>query len=497
MEKDNILENQVVSSFIQEGINQKERILFERLAEIQQAATEKMQYAQTALNESLKCVENVRDFVSDPEHILGSMQTKHGEIAEHIEVEIRNGRDILKHLKPTATFEGVGRTAPEDYIINGVQVQSKFINGANKSLDHVLGHMKNYPGFIENGYYHIPKDQYELISKIANGESIEGVSIKTINKCKEVIKQIEEESGKSFSEVVKPGISTYKEVQLGSVDETLDGYEQEFKETNAQEVKAIKQERNSQKSEAQHITDASWGEALKYGAVAAVISGGTSAGIKIYSKIRTGKKITNFSLDDWKEVGYDFTKGGVKGGISGISIYGLTKLGGFSAPFAGAMVSTAMGIASLASDYRKGEITKLDYSESACSLSVDAGLSAIGAAIGQTVIPIPVLGAIIGTATAKASLEISKYIYGKKETALIEQMQKEYDELVSNLDKEALEIIRQMDNYYSKLGGYIDAALDKDSAKAFRGSIDLCVNLGVPKEKTIHNHSELDEFILL
>lgn len=497
MGKDNILENQVVSSFIQEGINQKERILFERLAEIQQVATEKMQYAQTALNESLQCVENVRDFVSDPEHILGSMQTKHGEIAEHIEVEIRNGRDILKHLKPTATFEGVGRTAPEDYIINGVQVQSKFINGANKSLDHVLGHMKNYPGFTENGYYHIPKDQYELISKIANGESIEGVSIKTINKCKEVIKQIEEESGKSFSEVVKPGISTYKEVQLGSVDETLDGYEQEFKETNAQEVKAIKQERNSQKSEAQHITDASWGEALKYGAVAAVISGGTSAGIKIYSKIRTGKKITNFSLDDWKEVGYDFTKGGVKGGISGISIYGLTKLGGFSAPFAGAMVSTAMGIASLASDYRKGEITKLDYSESACSLSVDAGLSAIGAAIGQTVIPIPVLGAIIGTATAKASLEISKYIYGKKETALIEQMQKEYDELVSNLDKEALEIIRQMDNYYSKLGGYIAAALDKDAAKAFRGSIDLCYSLNVPKEEIIPNLSKLDEFILL
>lgn len=497
MEKDNILENQVVSSFIQEGINQKERILFERLAEIQRVATEKMQYAQTALNESLQCVENVRDFVSDPEHILGSMQTKHGEIAEHIEVEIRNGRDILKHLKPTATFEGVGRTAPEDYIINGVQVQSKFINGANKSLDHVLGHMKSYPDFTENGYYHIPKDQYELISKIANGESIEGVNIKTINKCKEVIKQIEDESGKSFSEVVKPGISTYKEVQLGSVDETLDGYEQEFKETNAQEVKAIKQERNSQKSEAQHITDASWGEALKYGAVAAVISGGTSAGIKIYSKIRSGKKITNFSLEDWKEVGYDFTKGGVKGGISGMSIYGLTKLGGFSAPFAGAMVSTAMGIASLASDYKKGEITKLDYSESACSLSVDAGLSAIGAAIGQTVIPVPVLGAIIGTATAKASLEISKYIYGKKETALIEQMQKEYDELVFNLDKEALEIIRQMDNYYSKLGGYIDAALDKDAAKAFRGSIDLCYSLNVSKEEIIPNLSKLDEFILL
>lgn len=91
-----VMVDQVVASLVQEGINQKEQQLFERLVEIQQVATERMQYAQTALDESLKCVENVRDFVSDPEHILGSMQTKHGEIAEHIEVEIRNGRDILK-----------------------------------------------------------------------------------------------------------------------------------------------------------------------------------------------------------------------------------------------------------------------------------------------------------------------------------------------------------------------------------------------------------------
>lgn len=492
-----ILTDQITASLIQEGINRREQEMVERLAEIQQVAAEKMQYARTALDESLKCVENVRDFTSDPAHILGSMQTKHGEIAEHIEVEIRNGRDILKHIKPTATFENVGRTAPEDYIIDSIQVQSKFINGANKSLEHVLGHLKAYPNFTENGYYHIPKDQYELIQKIASGENIEGITTRTINRCKEFIQQIENETGKSFADVVRPGISTYKDVQLGNVDKTLDGYEQEFKNTNTEEVKEIRQERNSQKAEAHHITEPSWGEALKYSAVAAIISGGTSAGIKIYSKIHSGKKITEFSLADWKEIGYDFTKGGWKGGISGLGIYGLTKLGGFSAPFAGAMVSTAMGIASLASNYRKGNISKSDFSESACALSVEAGLSAIGAAVGQTVIPIPVLGAIIGTATAKASLEISKYVFGKKEAVLIEQMQKEYDTLVHNLNAEACEIIRQMDAYYAKLDGYIDAALSKESAVRFYGSIELCRFLKVPESCIIHDIAELDDFMLL
>ena len=207
------------------------------MAEILQTAIEKESYARTALSESLHCVENLRDFVSSPENILGNMQTKHGEIAEHVEVEIRNGRDILNHIKPTATFEGVGRTAPEDYIIDGVQVQSKYIAGAGKSLYHVLEHLHKYPGFTDNGFYHIPKDQYELLEKVYNGENIEGITSSTIKKCQEAIKQIEQETSKPFSEVVRPGISTYKEVQLGKIDETIDAYEKEFHETSEKEVK--------------------------------------------------------------------------------------------------------------------------------------------------------------------------------------------------------------------------------------------------------------------
>lgn len=99
---------------------------------------------------------------------------------------------------------------------------------------------------------------------------------------------------------------------MGAVDKTLDGYEQEFKETSAQNIKEIRQDSDIQKAEAQHITDPSWGEALKYSAVAAVISGGVSAGLKVYTKIHGGKKITEFTLADWKEIGYDFTKGGAK-----------------------------------------------------------------------------------------------------------------------------------------------------------------------------------------
>ena len=60
---------------------------------------------------SMREMQVVRDFVGTPENILGSATTKHGEIAEQVNVAIIRARDILLGRAPTATFEGVGRFA--------------------------------------------------------------------------------------------------------------------------------------------------------------------------------------------------------------------------------------------------------------------------------------------------------------------------------------------------------------------------------------------------
>ncbi len=494
--RSNIYTDQLVGALIKEGIDQSEITKAEKMAEIIQTAFEKEEYARTALSESLQCVENVRDFASNPNGILGSMGTKHGEIAEHVEVEIRNARDILNGIKPAATFEGVGRTAPEDYIINGVEVQSKYINGVSKSLDHVIEHLHKYPGFTDNGYYHIPKDQYEILEKIYNGDHLADISSKTIRKCQETIRLIENETGKSFGEVVRPGVSTYNEVQLGRIDSTLDGYEKEFHSTTDKKIDDVRQEKQENLEQAQHITDASWGEALKYSAIGAAITGATSGAIKIYAKIKSGKAITQFSLDDWKDVGYDFSKGSIKGGVSSLGIYGLTKVVGISAPFASAIVSSTMGLASLYYDFKNGKISESEYGDAACSLSVEAGLIAIGSAIGQTVIPIPILGAIVGSAVSKSVLMISKHIMGEKEKAFIEKMKRDFNLLVENLNKECQAILKRIDDYYQQLGGLIEAALNPDLNKRLAGSIALCRFVGVPEEEIIHTTSELDDYML-
>ena len=505
--KANILSDQLAASFVLQNLENKKEELAQRLLEIADNAAQKTTLSNQALSDALECIESVRDFVSpgNLSHVLGSEVTKHGEIAEHVEVEISNGFNILKHLKPIADLN-VGRTAPEDYIIDNTPVQSKFIAGFNKTLDHVLEHIHKYPDFAKDataygypgksGFYHIPKDQYEIIKKILDGETTE-FSQKTINKCVKLVEEIENNTGKSFIEVVKPSISNYSEVQLGTIDKTLDSYEQQYHGIHEDEIKEIRKEKIEDVAEAKHITDASWGDAAKAGATAAVIGATISGGLKLYSKTKgEGRNITQLTSEDWKEIGYDFTKGGVRGGISGVSIYALTKLGGFSAPFAGSIVTTGLGTTSLILDYKKGLISKNEYCQSACVLSVEAGMAAVGTAIGQTLIPIPVVGAIVGTMAAKTAIEITKFIVDGKEKELIKMMQDEYDNLLVRLNDEARCVIEKIDYYFNKLNGLIDASMNRDSNIRLISSINICRCLGVDESQIIHNTRELDSYIL-
>ena len=74
-------------------------------------------------------------------------------------------------------------------------------------------------------------------------------------------------------------------------------------------------------------------------------------------------------------------------------------------------------------------------------------------------------------------------------------MQSEYDHIISTLDKESYNIIKQIDSYYAKLGGFIEAAMSKESAARLYGSIELCRFLKIPEQLIIHNIKELDDFM--
>ena len=150
----NILEDQAVAGFVQEELNRKIQEQAETIASITADAAEKTMLANEAFSEANSYIEQARDFVSpnNLDSVLGNSSTKHGEIAEQLEVCFRNGRSVLNQEKAVAELlqNGQDRIGPTDYVIEGTPIQSKFINNPNRSLSHVVEHLKKYPGYAND-----------------------------------------------------------------------------------------------------------------------------------------------------------------------------------------------------------------------------------------------------------------------------------------------------------------------------------------------------------
>jgi hypothetical protein len=472
--------------------------LKESLFKIDQTEQSQLSGQDDSLDQAIKEVSKVRDFLGHPEKILGGEAQKHGEIAENIEVNIRNARSIIEQQKTTATFDGVGRTAPEDYIIDGVEVQSKFINGANNTLKHIIEHMDKYKDFGRDGsYYDIPKDQHAIMQKIINGEEVDGLASKSINAIQNKIQQIEAESGKHFGEMIRPSTSSYDEVQKGVVFKTVDGHEESLVNRNEELKASISQDADSERDIVNQSHAPSWGEAAKVGATGAAIGAGFSVGVCIYKKYRAGKKLTEFGTDDWGDVGIELVKGGAKGGVSGLAIYGITNFTDTGAPLASAFVSATFGIASLTNSYRNGEISFDTFVEQGQVVCFDTGVVALGATVGQALIPIPIVGTLVGTFAAKAFLSIAKDHLGEDTKELQQRLDNEYQKVLEKLDQAYKIRVQEIVKEYERLGQLTSMAFNFEKNAQFRlgASANLAREYGVPEERILDKISSIDNFM--
>ncbi|MGB1258203.1 MAG: hypothetical protein ACPG51_20185 [Thiolinea sp.] len=473
--RDHLVKDQV-SAVIVDSIN-TQRIQSELSQQLGQDA---------AFIKAVEQIDKVRDFVGSPERILGSDLTKHGEIAEQVEVGVRNARSALHQEEMTATFDGVGRTAPEDYVINGTEVQSKFINGAGKNLDHVMEHMDKYTNFGRDGsYYHIPKDHHETIMKVMNGEPVEGMSQRSIDAIREKVHEIESKSGQSFHEVVKPGISDYADVQQGKIHETLDKHEHQLDAENREIKDQIAQEHQP-----------TLAEAAQAAAVAGAVGGAVSLAAGLYSKYRQGKNPFKGDLttEDWKELGITTATGAVGGTVAGGSIYLLTNYASLSAPFAGAVVSAAKGVSSLLKDYHAGNINTTEFMDLGMVVCAESAIVGLATAAGQTLIPIPVLGAVLGSLAGKM---VAEFLTGK-DSELAQSMKAEMNAFLAKLDAAQRKVVAAINAEYDRLGKLTVAAFDFSRNESFvlQASVDLAKAYGVKEELIISSHSQLDDFML-
>lgn len=466
---------QGVGSFIGETHRQSVKILYRELYRIDhQNMTDKLK-VDRRLDEALCCIDEAFEFIGTPENILGNPSTKHGEIAEHTDVALHNAHNAMKGKPQNATFENVGRTAPEDYLVDGVAVQSKYINSSSNSLTKVLDHLEKYRdiGFgRDESYYVIPKDQYEEIQRVLSGDA-GSLNAKSVRAILNKVKEIEMQTGRPFSEVVKSGNVDYAEVQQGAIHKTLHKETKKLREEAKKEKSEIDSESKKEKSQAYENAKPTWKKAAVSAGISAGISGGFSLAFGIRRKLTEGKSIQNFTTEDWKEIGLDTVKGTAEGGISGLAIYGLTAVMKVPSPVAAAGVSLTMGLVELTHEYCTNKISREDFVTGCQTVGLNSIVSAVGAFIGDKVIPIPVLGSVIGSAVAgnickeiigqgilAAKAYAAEYVHGSTVTMLraAEAISANHQITTYNLmtiRKEHEEIAQGIDDFLSQMGGLL------------------------------------------
>lgn len=451
---------------------------FERLRELADTLSKQDINLENAMEE----LQKLRDFIGDPSHILGSNATKHGEIAENMQVHISNAKKLVEGLKGLYTFDGVGRTAPEDYLFDGSPVQQKFYNGAKQTIEAVKKHLDTYPGFIKSGgTYDIPKDQYEYIVELLKKPSSQlNRSEATLVK---VIREWEEKNGISFTDKVKSAIVDYSEVQTGKADSTVNNAEKEIKDSDKR-----------QRDDAFAKSKPTLKEGATVTAVSAAVEGGLQFALAVRKKLKSGKKLAEFTEKDWKEIGITTAKGTGTGAFRGAGTYVLTNFANMSGTVANGYITSMLGMASQANKYRNGEIDSEDFLINSQVVCLDASISVIGAAIGQFAIPIPILGAVIGSSVSNFMAGIAKDNLSKKEQELIDKYNKEIKELTDKLSAEERKVIDLLEKEYKKFSSLADLAFDVNVNIAFVGSIHLAQHVGVSESKILKTKSDVDNY---
>lgn len=421
----------------------------------------------------------------------GGTKGLHGFISESAEAGIRNARDIFSGLKKST--ELLNDNGLADLLINGQEIQMKFYNNIINEI--------NSSSKYSSMQMMFPKDHVEVITEIMNGAknvTVNGNSLSNtqINNIKKVIEEECARRGLNFDEWIFSSVNNYKDVQQNTINQTLDNERNSIKNQTSQEQTDINNEAKKNNLTAKQKAQPSIGEATKVAGISAAVQGGLNLGIFIFQKNKEGKKIWEFDSKDWSECSLETSKGVVKGGISGYGIYGLTNIVGLSAPSAGALVSGTFGLSNAVIQYRTGNIDNDGFIDLITLNAIDSTGAALGASVGQLIIPIPIVGAVIGSIVTTTALGLGKDILNKKELKLIQKQQEKINDFISKLDKEHQEKLAEIMSLYYQLDELEEYSFNLDANTNLRlnSSIELARLVGISETHILKNEKEIDDY---
>jgi len=420
----------------------------------------------------------------------GGQYGMHGFIAEIAEMGVANARQQIFGKLPG--YQWVNDNGPVDLIRSGVEIQQKFVAaGGRFSLGAIAEHLQRYPDFLQNGgKYQIPADHFEVIEKLYSmppeeagrllSRSSEGPSFKDWQR----IEAFFQERAIGI-EALEPSTLKYHEVQRDV-----------YKSTMVVEEASLLSTDQSIRDNAYRKSLPSTREGANATLAAAVIEGGTAFVLAVVAKRRQGILLREFSEQDWIDIAGDAGFGFTKGGIRGISIYALTNFTATSAAVATSIATSAFGIAEQANMLRRGEIDQLQFIENSELVALEAAISALSSLAGQALIPVPVLGAVIGNTVGTIMYKATASSLSKREAGLIERYLSEQRVLDAHLTAEYQELLEKLDQGICDYLALLERAFSPDVQTAIIGSVELAVEMGIPVHEILDSDEKVRAYFL-
>ena len=419
----------------------------------------------------------------------GGAKGMHGFIAEAAQWGLGNAKSQIEGAD--AVYVWINDDGPVDLLRGAVQIQQKFSEaGGHLSLQAILMHMDKYPDFLKNGgKYQIPADHYEKIKWLLSIPEDQANKMPT-STGEFSLKQWREvhdifDNNKIPLDSVEPSDLGFKDVQRETYEHTLTSEEEKLKKRN--------QER---KDEAYQESKPTLAEGAKATAIAAGVEAATTFILSIVKKRRSGKRFSDFDEFDWKEIAGDTGVGAVKGGVRGASVYVLTNFTATPAAVANGLLTASFSIAEQAHQLRTGEIDETSFIYNSEIMCLDAAVSAASSLIGQALIPIPVVGAIIGNAVGTMVYKIAKDHLSEKEQALMRSYCAEIEELDNRLNVQYGSLIAALNEDMALYLSILEQAFSMDPKIALYGSVELAKQMGVPCNEILDTKTKIDSFFL-
>lgn len=466
-------------------VNYLNQVRLDRLLESLSRQDQNLSDALSAINEAIGTIK-----VEIVERNRGGLKGMHGFIAEVAEKGVGNARSRI--LGGEKSYEWINDNSPVDLLRNGVGIQQKFsAAGGSFSLRAVTEHLRTYPDFVTSGgKYQLPKDHFEAIRRLHDmpaeqagllSRSRDGLSFRDWQKVQDIFKE-----GELGIDVLEPSKLRYDEVQRGVFEVTLESEKDSLRTTDAE-----------QRDQMLGDSMPNLGEAAKVTAGAAAVEGGVAFALAVISRVRAGKSIRDFSSDDWSEIAQETGFSAAKGAVRGLSIYALTNFTATAAATANSLVTASFVVAEQAHQLRSGHIDEPTFIENCQAACIETAVSALSSLVGQGLIPVPMLGAVIGNAVGMAMLKAATSALSVREAELIEGFLEEQRLLDAHLTDSHRLLLEQLEAGMADYLSLLEMAFSPNVHEALLGSVALAEQLGVARDELLDAEDKALAYFLL